>query len=265
MPSHFALSNAPALEFRISARYGKTEVLHDVEGRIEPAEIVALVGLSGSGKSTLALSLLRLLHYRGGHVTGNIKIAGREVSGLAEREMRAIRGKLIGYVPQSPASALNDRLRVRTLLAETWHAHASEPVPSGFFARLLESVQLTGDPAFFERRAGELSAGQGQRLLIALAIMHKPAVVLADEPTSALDVITQAAVLRLFADLNRTSGIAMLFISHDLLSVASIAHRVEILHAGHIVESGPPETIFRSPQHAFTQELVKAMPRGLFL
>jgi len=264
MSSPSALNNpVAALQFRISAAYGETEVLHNVEGRIEPAEIVALVGLSGSGKSTLALSLLRLLHYRGGKVTGSIKIAGREVSGFAEREMRAIRGKLIGYVPQSPASALNDRLRVRTLLAETWHAHAAEPAPTGFFASLLESVQLPADPAFLERRAGGLSAGQGQRLLIALAIMHKPAVVLADEPTSALDVITQAAVLRLFADLNRTSGVAMLFISHDLLSVASIARRVEILHEGHIVESGPPETIFHSPQHAFTRELVKAIPRGL--
>jgi ABC-type glutathione transport system ATPase component len=258
----FSRAVTPALEFRISARYGKTEVLREVAGRIEPGEIVALVGLSGSGKSTLALSLLRLLHYRGGEVTGSIKVAGREIDGLTEGEMRAIRGKFIGYVPQSPASALNDRLRVRSLLAETWHAHANEAPPPDLFARLLESVQLPADSAFLDRRAGELSTGQGQRLLIALAIMHRPAVVLADEPTSALDAITQAAVLRLFADLNRNNGIAMLFISHDLLSVASIAGRVEILHDGRIVESGPPEAIFRSPSHPFTQELVKAMPRG---
>jgi ABC-type glutathione transport system ATPase component len=266
MSSHCGLSNGEAaLEFRISASYGKTAVLHNLAGRIEPAEIVALVGLSGSGKSTLALSLLRLLQYRGGEVTGSIKVEGKEVSGLSESEMRGIRGKLIGYVPQSPASALNDRLRVRTLLAETWSAHAADSPSGRFFAELLESVQLPGDAAFLERRAGELSAGQGQRLLIALAIMHKPAVVLADEPTSALDAITQAAVLRLFAELNRKSRIAMLFISHDLLSVASIAGRVEILHEGRIVESGPPAAIFRSPQHPFTQELVKAMPRGLAL
>lgn len=256
------VTGAAALEFRLSARYGKTEVLHEVAGRIGPAEIVALVGLSGSGKSTLALSLLRLLHYRGGEVTGSIQVAGREISGLSEGEMRAIRGRLIGYVPQNPASALNDRLKVRALLEETWRAHAAEAVPAGFFGTLLESVQLPGDAAFLNRRAGELSTGQGQRLLIALAIMHRPAVVLADEPTSALDAITQAAVLRLFAELNRTSGIAMLFISHDLLSVASIAHRVEILNAGSVVESGPPSEIFGAPKHPFTQELVNAMPRG---
>jgi ABC-type dipeptide/oligopeptide/nickel transport system ATPase component len=251
----------PALEFRISARYGSTEVLHDVAASIAPGEIVALVGLSGSGKSTLALSLLRLLRYRGGEVSGSIRLAARELTGLSEREMRGVRGRLIGYVPQSPAAALNDRLRVRTLLDETWRAHSPERASDSFFEALLESVQLPGSREFLNQRAGELSTGQGQRLLISLAIMHRPTVLLADEPTSALDAITQAAVLRLFEDLNRSHGTAMLFISHDLLSVASIGHRVAILHEGRIVESGAPETIFREPRHPFTQELVKAIPQ----
>jgi ABC-type glutathione transport system ATPase component len=251
----------PALDFRISARYGRTAVLHEVAASIAPGEIVALVGLSGSGKSTLALSLLRLLHYRGGEVSGSIRLAGRELIGLGDREMRAVRGKLIGYVPQSPAAALNERLRVRTLLEETWRAHSPHCAPNGFFKALLESVQLPGGREFPDHRAGELSTGQGQRLLIALAIMHRPPVLLADEPTSALDAITQAAVLRLFQELNRRNGTAMLFISHDLLSVASIGHRVEILHEGRIVESGAPEKIFRKPRHPFTQELVKAIPQ----
>jgi ABC-type glutathione transport system ATPase component len=253
----------PALEFRISARYGRTAVLDDVAASIAPGEIVALVGLSGSGKSTLALSLLRLLDYRGGETSGSIRLAGRELIGLSEREMRGVRGNLIGYVPQSPAAALNERLSVRTLLEETWRAHASRRAPeaSGFFANLLESVHLPCSREFMNQRAGELSTGQGQRLLISLAIMHQPPVLLADEPTSALDAITQAAVLRLFEDLNRRHGTAMLFISHDLLSVASIGHRVAILHEGRIVESGAPEAIFREPRHPFTQELVNAIPR----
>jgi peptide/nickel transport system ATP-binding protein len=263
MSSRCELNNEAALQFRISARYGKTKVLYDVEGQIAPGEIAALVGLSGSGKSTLALSLLRLLQYRGGEVTGSVEVAGQQIMDLSERAMRAIRGKTVGYVPQSPASALNERLRIRTLLRETWRAHASSPAPRDFFPRLLESVQLPADAAFFERRAGELSAGQGQRLLIALAIMHNPAVVLADEPTSSLDAITQAAILQLFSELNRSRGVAMLFISHDLLSVASVAHRVIILHEGRIVESGPPSAIFHSPQDAFTRKLVEAMPRIL--
>jgi ABC-type glutathione transport system ATPase component len=255
------MTDPVALEFRISARYGKTAVLHDVACTLAPGEIVALVGLSGSGKSTLALSLLRLLHYRGGDVSGTIRLAGRELSGLTQREMRAVRGKLIGYVPQSPAAALNDRLRVGALLDETWRAHSRERPAERFFEQLLESVHLPAAQDFREKRAGELSTGQGQRLLIALAIMHRPPVLLSDEPTSALDAITQAAVLRLFEDLNRRQGTAVLFISHDLLSVASLGHRVEILHQGRIVESGPPASIFTNPQHPFTQELVKAIPR----
>jgi len=256
------LSNI-ALEFNISATYGSTQVLHDVSGSIAAGEILALVGLSGSGKSTLALSLLRLLHYRGGEVSGTIRLAGRELTSLSERDMRAVRGKLIGYVPQNAASALNERLRVRTLFEETWNAHSQQRAPQGTFEGALAGVHLPGTSEFLARRAGELSTGQGQRLLIALAILHKPPVLLADEPTSALDPITQAAILELFRDLNRSTGTAMLFISHDLLSVASISHRVTILHEGCIVESGPPAQIFHAPTHPFTQKLVNALPKRI--
>lgn len=248
------------LEYRISAAYGGVRILREVEGSIARGEIVALVGLSGSGKSTLALALLGLLRYRGGEVTGSIRLEGEEIAGAPERRLRTIRGKKIGYVPQSPSSALNPRLRVRTLLDETWRAHAETKPASGFFTGLLESVQLPTDRDLLERRAGSLSAGQGQRLLIALAIMHNPALVIADEPISSLDAITQAAVLRLFADLNQERGTAMLFISHDLLSVAALAGRVDILHGGHVVESDPPSEIFRNPRDPFTKQLVGAIP-----
>ena len=249
------------LEFRLSASYGKARVLHDVAGCIAASEIAALVGLSGSGKSTLALALLRLLQYRGGEVEGSIRLQGEELVGLPAHRMRALRGRKIGYVPQSPAAALNGRLRVRTLLDETWSAHEPKKPPASFYQGLLESVHLPSDKEFLNRRAEGLSTGQGQRLLIALGIMHNPALLLADEPTSALDAITQAAVLRLFRELNETRGTAMLVISHDLLSVAAIAQRVDILHQGRIVESGPPAEIFRNPQHPFTRELIAAMPK----
>jgi ABC-type glutathione transport system ATPase component len=249
------------LGFRLSADYGKTRVLHDVSGGIAEGEIAALVGLSGSGKSTLALALLRLLHYRGGDIEGSIKLEGEELVGLSERRMRGLRGRKVGYVPQSPAAALNARLKVKTLLDETWFAHQSKGAPVSFYQGLLESVHLPAERDFLNRKAGGLSTGQGQRLLIALAIMHNPALLLADEPTSALDAITQSAVLRLFRELNQSRGTAVLFISHDLLSVAAIAKRVDILHEGRIVESGPPAEIFRTPQHPFTRELIAAMPK----
>ncbi len=253
--------SVPVLEFRISAHYGPREVLRDVAGRIAAGEIVALVGLSGSGKSTLALSLLRLLRYRGGEVTGSIILEGSELMARSAREMRAVLGNRVGYVPQSPAVALNDRLSVQTLLGETWRAHSSVCAPAEFYAGLLESVQLPSGNDFLRQRAGQLSTGQGQRLLIALAIMHKPALLIADEPISALDAITQASVLKLFRQLNQRDGTAILFISHDLLSIASISHRVEILHEGRIVESGPPGELFSAPKHEFTRRLVDAMPR----
>jgi len=248
------------LEFRISARYGTREVLHDVACRIAAGEIVSLVGLSGSGKSTLALSLLRLLHYRGGEVTGSIRLEGRELVGLPASEMRGILGRRVGYVPQSPAAALNEKLRVETLLEEAWRAHGTGAPPADFFGRLLESVQLPVSGEFLRQRAGQLSTGQGQRLLIALAILHKPGLLIADEPTSALDAITQASVLKLFQELNQRDGTSVLFISHDLLSVAAVSYRVEILHQGRIVESGPPGELFRNPRHEFTRRLVAAMP-----
>lgn len=247
----------PVLSFRISASYGKREVLHDAAESIAPGEIVSLVGLSGSGKSTLALALLRLLKYRGGAVQGSILLEGVELIGLSESELRRIRGKRLAYVPQNPASALNPLLRVRSLLNETWRSHAAGVYP----ANLLESVQLPVTPAFLDQRAGELSTGQGQRLLVALAIMHSPAVLIADEPTSALDAINQAALLKLFVKLNQEQGAAILFISHDLLSVAAVSHRIAILHEGRIVETGTPQAVFHSPQHEFTRTLVAAMPR----
>ena len=254
---------SPVLDFRISANYGKREVLREVACQIGASEIVALVGLSGSGKSTLALSLLRLLRYRGGEVKGSIQLEGVELVQKTEKEMRAILGKQMGYVPQSPASALNDRLKVETLLEETWKAHEKNDPPQGLFSKLLESVQLPTEQNFLTQRAGQLSTGQGQRLLIALAIMHKPALLIADEPISALDAITQASVLKLFQQLNQRDGTSILFISHDLLSIASISHRVEILHEGQIVESGPPAEIFHAPKHEFTKRLVAAMPRAI--
>lgn len=249
------------LEFSITARYGAREVLRKVTGRVGEGEILALVGLSGSGKSTLALALLRLLRYRGGEVAGSIILEGIELAGKTDREMRAVLGNRIGYVPQSPAAALNDRLRVETLLGETWRAHSETPPPANFFIALLESVQLPATPEFLRQRAGQLSIGQGQRLLIALAIMHKPALLIADEPISALDAITQASVLKLFRHINEREGTAILFISHDLLSIAAISHRVAILYEGSIVESGAPADIFRAPMHQFTKRLVEAMPR----
>ncbi len=252
------LTGEIVLEFRVSARYGASEVLHDVAGEVRRGEVLSVIGLSGSGKSTLSLALLGLLRYRGGEARGSVRLCGQELIGLPEREWRPIRGRLAGYVPQNAASALNGAVRIRTLLEETWRAHRKEKPNPAFWGELLGSVQLPGGADFLSRHAAELSTGQGQRLLIALAIMHNPALLIADEPTSALDAITQAAILKLFSELNRRRGIAVLFISHDLASVARISSRVSILHEGNVVETAEPERIFSAPAHPFTRRLVHA-------
>ena len=142
----------PVLEFQITARYGSVAVLDGVAGSIARGEIAALAGLSGSGKSTLALALLRLLRYRGGSVSGSIRLEARELMGLSEREMRLVRGRQVGYVPQNPATALNERLRVLTLLKETWRAHEAGAPNEERIRTLLANVQLPAEAAFREKR-----------------------------------------------------------------------------------------------------------------
>ena len=130
--------------------------------------------------------------------------------------------------------------------------------------KLLASVSLPAEESFLRRYPRQLSVGQAQRLLIAMAILHRPALLIADEPTSALDVITQSEILRLFARLNRVLRMGILYISHDLLSIASLCCRIEILHEGEIVECGETEQIFRSPAHPYTRRLIAALPRNPF-
>jgi ABC-type dipeptide/oligopeptide/nickel transport system ATPase component len=246
------------LSVRLNAEYQKGKaVLDDVAFDVAPGEILGLVGQSGSGKSTIALSILRLLSMRGGTSSGSVQFRGRELSTLRERDLRQIRGKEIGFVSQSPATALNPSMRLGAHLNEAWRAHSSGAAD---FVSLLGSVSLPSDAGFLRRYPTELSIGQGQRFLIAMGILHRPAMLLTDEPTSALDVITQAEILKLFSRLRRDLNMAILYISHDLLSVANLCDRVVILQAGRVVETGSVADIFQRPQHPYTQALVAAIP-----
>jgi len=258
---------APILSLRVTAGYpANPAVLRDVRFDVERGEILGLVGESGSGKSTLALAILRLLSYRGGAVSGEIRFEDQELTLLEEREMRRIRGCQIGFVPQSPLTSLNPALRIGTQLNEAWAAHANGAIlqRQANFLSLLESVSLPAEEPFLGRYPAELSVGQAQRLLVAMAILHKPSLVIADEPTSALDVVTQAEILKLFRRLNHGLNMAVLYISHDLLSVSSLCHRVAILHEGEIVECAETERIFRAPQHPYTRRLIDALPKNPF-
>lgn len=243
--------------------YGaRAGALRDVAFEIGAGEIVGLAGQSGSGKSTIALAIMRLLHLRGGAVRGHIRFRGCDLLGCPEREMRGIRGREIALVLQNPVSSLNPALRIGTQLSEAWQAHSRAPWERRESAILdaLEAVSLTVDKPFLRRYPGELSVGQAQRVLIAMAILHRPALLIADEATSALDALTQSEILRLFARLNRELSMAVLYISHDLLSIASLCGRVAILHEGEIVEFAPVERIFQDPAHPYTRRLIDAIP-----
>src|ERR1700675_4587969 len=257
------------LSAQVTVRYpGKAPVLRGVSLEIAPREVVGLVGQSGSGKSTLAMAILGLLGRQRAIVEGNIVFQGADLLAMRERELRNLRGRSLSLVLQSPLASLNPALQIRTQLREAWRAHSDGAATSGDCDRAiqsaLKSVSLPSnedDPDFLRKYPSQLSVGQAQRVLIAMAVMHRPALLVADEATSALDVITQSEILELFAQLNREIGMSILYISHDLPSVAGICRRIAILHEGEIVECGLTEQIFASPSHPYTRRLMSSLPR----
>jgi ABC-type glutathione transport system ATPase component len=258
--------NSPSgnlLSLRVSISYGAKPVLCDVEIDIRRGEVLGLIGQSGSGKSTLAMAILGLLDRKHTRTAGSVKFDGRELLQLREGEFRDLRGRRLALVLQSPQSSLNPALKIRTQFREAWRAHATGPRDAcdAAIRSALESVSLSSNDEFLCKYPSQMSVGQAQRVLIAMAIIHRPDLLIADEATSALDVITQSEILNLFRELNRSSRMAILYISHDLASVAGICDRVTILHDGSIVETGSTEQVLTRPQHEYTQRLIAAIPR----
>ena len=251
----------PLLRVNIKASYGRQPILRDIRFDLHAGESLGLVGTSGAGKSTLILSLLGLLPWRGGKVSGEVLLEGSNLLLMKEREIRRIRGSRIALVPQSPMSALNAVVSLRAHFDEVWRAHqqSGRRALNERLQSLLPEVQLSCDPAFLSRKPGEISVGQAQRIMIALALLHKPALLIADEPTSALDPVTQAEIVRLLRHLNQTSATTLLYISHDLVSVLQLCDRLAVLDGGFLVESLPIGAIEQA-QHPATLSLLRALP-----
>ena len=251
------------LRLKLSVQYpGPTQVLRDLTLDVRCGEILGLVGQSGCGKSTLSLAILRLLYLKNARAEGTIVFGDRDLMLLKEKEMRGIRGKEIALVLQSPMSSLNPALRIGAQLEEAWdiHVRSTRGERRRAVMEAMENVSLPACDDFLRRYPSQLSVGQAQRVLIAMAVLHRPPLLIADEPTSALDIITQSEILELFSSLNRKLGMSILYISHDLLSVATISHRVAVMEQGEIVECRKTAEVFAAPEHPYTRRVIAALP-----
>jgi microcin C transport system ATP-binding protein len=232
---------------------------------IMPGEVVALVGESGSGKSVTANSILKLLPYpAASHPSGEILFEDKDMLKLPERELRAVRGNDITMIFQEPMTSLNPLHTIERQIGEILELHQAMTGTQAR-ARILELLLQVGirDP---EKRLKayphELSGGQRQRVMIAMALANRPKLLIADEPTTALDVTVQAQILELLRNLKEQHSMSMLFITHDLGIVRKFADRVCVMTKGKIVETGPVEQVFNTPQHAYTRHLLAAEPKG---
>jgi len=258
-----AVSAVAVRDLRVEIEATGTPVITDVSFEILRGEILGVVGESGSGKTTVGLALL-------GHARRGLRIAGgsvllgdRDILTLDEEQLRRMRGSLVSYVPQDPASSLNPALRTGTQLREVIEAHGSQPdsAVSERVAEMMREVALPDDRDFLKRYPHELSGGQQQRVGLAMAFANRPRLIVLDEPTTGLDVTTQAHVLSTVRELAALHDVAALYVSHDLAVVATLARQVAVMYAGRVVEIGDADELFRSAGHPYTRRLVGAIPR----
>ena len=245
---------------KLSLSIHGTPILRDVSLTVGPGKIHGLIGESGSGKSMTALSITQLLPH-GAQTSGQITLAGRDVLTSSEAALCAMRGKDVGMVFQEPATTLNPLQTIGAQVAETILIHEPGTSKSDAMARAqatLERCELPAERFPLSRYPHELSGGQCQRVVIAMAIALQPKLLIADEPTTALDVTTQARILKLLQRLVNEDGMGLLLITHDLAVIAGIADEITIMKSGEVVEQGETQTIFREMRHPYTRALFEA-------
>ncbi|MGI9335052.1 MAG: dipeptide ABC transporter ATP-binding protein [Gammaproteobacteria bacterium] len=241
---------------------GLMHVLRGIDLVVHPGTVVGLVGESGSGKSTLAYAVVRYLSGNATVLDGSITFGGEDLLHAPERELRLVRGTRVGMVYQDPATALNPTLRLGEQLVEGLRYHENLD-RAGAMARALElmrRVNLAHPESMLRRFPHEVSGGEKQRVLIAMAFACRPRLLLFDEPTTALDATTASGILDLIRELQRETQIAALYITHDLGNVAEVAQRVNVIYAGEIVEEGEVDAVLREPAHPYTRMLLASVP-----
>src|SRR5437762_1559769 len=265
-PSRVLAVSGLSVEFRTSERV--VAAVRDMSFTVGRAETIAIVGESGSGKSVTALSVMRLVEQGGGRILAGrldfLRPSGQRID-LARADsatMRAIRGAEIAMIFQEPMTSLNPVYTVGEQIAESIRLHQGKDAAAARkeALRMLEQVRIPEARQALQRYPHQLSGGMRQRVMIAMALSCKPALLIADEPTTALDVTIQAQILELISLLQAEMHMAVIFITHDMGVVAEVAERVIVMYQGEKVEEGSADAIFHSPSHSYTQALLSAVP-----
>jgi peptide/nickel transport system ATP-binding protein len=248
-----------SIDFKIAS--GSFSAVRNFNLVLQKGKTLAIVGESGSGKSTVAASINGLLAENGRVTSGRIIFDGRDITHLAEAEMRAIRGAKIGRVPQDPMTSLNPLQRVGTQICEALEVHGNtQGTPANVAVELLTTVGIPEPVRRFKQYPHELSGGMRQRVLIAIALACRPQLLIADEPSSALDVTVQKVILDELDRMIRQLGTALILVTHDLVLAAERADDILVMYRGNVVENGAAADVLRDPKHEYTKRLLDAAP-----
>ena len=260
--SEKSLLRVKDLRVSFGKKTNRKEVIHGISFDISENTIVGIVGESGSGKSVTSMAIMGLLPKKNTKIEGSILFEERELLKTDSKSLRALKGKEIAMIFQEPMSALNPSMSCGKQVAEVLllHKKLSGSAAKKQVITLIEQVKLPRPNSLYNSYPHELSGGQLQRVMIAMAIACKPKLLIADEPTTALDVTVQREIIELLKELQRDTGMSILFISHDLTLVSELAHRVAVLYNGELIEEGETSQIFNNPKHNYTKALLKARP-----
>lgn len=250
------------LHVQIKTKNGVTTLVQDINFELKQGEILGLIGESGCGKTVTSMSILQLLNHKETTIEGSIMLKGQELNGLAEKEMRKIRGKDIAFIMQNPMNAFTPVFTIGHQFIETIRSHKkwNKKQATELAIESMQKVNLPDPDKLLKYYPFQLSGGMLQRVMIAIAASLHPAVIIADEPTTALDVNNQKNVLRHLDEIRSQYGSAILLISHDLGVISEMADEVAVMQHGKIVEKAGVFQLFDSPKHEYTKKLLNTRP-----
>jgi oligopeptide/dipeptide ABC transporter ATP-binding protein len=257
-----SLLEIESLRVEFPGEEGPLVAVKGVDLAVEQGEVLGLVGESGSGKSLTCRAVMRMVPEPGTISAGQVRFDGEDVMSLGTKQLREFRAHSVGMIYQNPFGSLNPTMRIGAQIAETLKVNRgmSKKAAKVESLALLERVGIEDPEHRYRAYPHELSGGMCQRVMIAIATASSPRLMLADEPTTALDVTTQAQILKLLAQMSAEEGMGMLLVSHDFGVIAQACDRVAVMYGGHIVETGPVETIYHEPEHPYTRALLNSVP-----